>query len=88
MDKPIDKELIIEAAKKTGAIVTAEEHQIYGGLGSAVAEILSQYYPVPMRIVGMPDCFGESGKPKELMNKYGLTANNIVQNVMDLVHPL
>lgn len=86
--KPIDKELIIEAAKKTGAIVTAEEHQIYGGLGSAVAEILSQYYPVPMRIVGMPDCFGESGKPNELMNKYGLTAKNIVQNVMDLVHPL
>jgi transketolase len=85
--KPIDKELIIESAKTSGAIVTAEEHQIIGGLGSAVSEILSQYYPVPIRIIGMPDCFGESGKPKELMDKYGLNAKNIVSNVMDLVNP-
>lgn len=84
--KPIDKELIIEAAKTTGAIITAEEHQVTGGLGSAVAEVLCQYYPVPMRIVGMPDCFGESGKPKELMDKYGLNAKNIFRNAMDLVN--
>jgi transketolase len=85
--KPIDKELIIESAKNCGAIVTAEEHQIIGGLGSAVAEVLSQYYPIPMRIIGMPDCFGESGTPQELKDKYGLNALNIQRNVLDLIRP-
>jgi transketolase len=77
--KPIDKELIINSAKQTGAIVTAEEHQIIGGLGSAVAEVLAQNYPVPMAFVGVNDSFGESGNPNELMIKYGLKANNIVE---------
>lgn len=75
--KPIDKEIIIQAARETKRIITAEEHQVTGGLGSAVTEITAQYYPVPVKIIGMPDCFGESGEPKELMNKYGLSAKNL-----------
>jgi transketolase len=77
--KPIDKEAIVSAAIETGAILTAEEHQITGGLGSAVAEVVVTHSPVPMSLVGMPDCFGESGEPRQLMEKYGLTAEAIVQ---------
>jgi transketolase len=77
--KPIHKEAIIGAAMHTGAIVTAEEHQVIGGLGSAVAEVLATNLPVPLEIVGMPDCFGESGQPNELMKKYGLDAFGIVR---------
>jgi len=80
--KPIDKELIIKAAKETGAIITAEEHQITGGLGAAVAEVSVKEYPVPMDYIGMPDCFGESGPPYELMKKYGMTAETIVQKAL------
>jgi transketolase len=83
--KPIDKEAIIKAARETGKIITAEEHQVTGGLGSAVAEVIAQHYPVPVRFVGMPDCFGESGRPEELMKKYGLTATAIRQAVTDLL---
>lgn len=75
--KPIDKELLILVAKETGAIVTAEEHQIKGGLGGAVAEVIAANCPVPMEFVGMPDTFGESGKAGELMDKYGLRSVNI-----------
>ncbi len=78
--KPIDKTLLIESAKQTGAVVTAEEHQIIGGLGSVVAEVLSQNYPVPIEFVGVNDSFGESGNPNELMVKYGLKATNIVSS--------
>ncbi|MEW9121216.1 MAG: transketolase family protein [Thermotaleaceae bacterium] len=77
--KPIDKEIIIKAAEETGAIVTAEEHNIIGGLGSAVAEVLVENKPVPMKRVGTMDTFGESGKPDALMEKYGLTAAKIVE---------
>jgi len=77
--KPIDKELIAKAARETGAIVTAEEHQVLGGLGGAVAEVVAVTTPVPMEFVGMPDCFGESGKADELMDKYGLRAINICE---------
>ena len=80
--KPVDVEAIIKAAKDTKLIITAEEHQITGGLGGAVAEIVSQYYPVPVRFVGMPDCFGESGKPAELIEKYGLTGKAIYDLVL------
>jgi hypothetical protein len=59
-------------ARRTGAVVTAEEHSIVGGLGSAVAEVLSENFPVPMRRIGIKDAFGESGKPDELMKKYGI----------------
>ncbi|MBQ2967093.1 MAG: transketolase family protein [Clostridia bacterium] len=76
--KPIDKELVLKAAKETGAIVTAEEHNIYGGLGSAVAEVVCEGTPVPVLRVGTEDKFGKSGKPAELFELYGLTAENIV----------
>ncbi|HOT89381.1 MAG TPA: transketolase family protein [Bacteroidales bacterium] len=79
--KPIDQEIIIQAAKDTGAIITAEEHQIYGGLGSAVAEVLAQNCPVPIEFIGVKDSFGESGKPLELMDKYGMTAKHIIDAV-------
>ena len=76
--KPLDEEFITAAAKATGAVVTAEEHQKTGGLGGAVAELLAEAYPVPVVRVGVADCFGESGAPEELLQKYGLTAEDIV----------
>lgn len=76
--KPIDKKAIITSAKKTKAVVTAEEHQIMGGFGSAVAEVLSQNFPVPIEMIGIKDSFGESGNPDELMEKYGLKAQHII----------
>lgn len=79
--KPIDSDLIIEAAKETGAIVTVEEHSIIGGLGSAVTEVVSEYCPVPVLRIGVNDTFGESGKPNELLDKYGLTCEKIVKKV-------
>lgn len=75
--KPIDRDLIVSAAKETGAIVTAEEHNVIGGLGSAVAEVLCETVPVPMLRVGVEDQFGRSGKVPPLMELYGLTAANI-----------
>ena len=75
--KPIDKELLVSAAKKSGAIVTAEEHSIIGGLGAAVCEALSESYPVPVLRVGVEDTFGRSGKVPELLEMYGLTSANI-----------
>ena len=79
--KPIDKQAIIDAAKECGAIVTAEEHQIFGGFGSAVAEVVVANSPVPMEFVGVNDTFGESGKPADLIVKYGLKDVNIVEAV-------
>lgn len=75
--KPIDKGTIIKAALETGALVTAEEHNIIGGLGSAVAEVIVENAPVPLERVGVRDTFGESGKPEELLEKYGLTVKDI-----------
>ncbi len=83
--KPIDKKAIIKAAKETKAILTAEEHQIYGGLGGAVAEVLSQNYPTKMKIIGMKDEFAESGPGLELMKHYGMTDKDIVQEVKKLL---
>lgn len=77
--KPIDKDLIIETAKKTNYIVTAEEHSVIGGLGSAVSEVLVQNCPVKQAMVGIQDVFGQSGTPEELLNKYGLTVEAIVK---------
>ncbi len=79
--KPLDSELIINSAKETGLIITAEEHSIIGGLGSAVSEVITENYPVPVLKVGVKDVFGESGKPNELLEKYGLTAADIVNKV-------
>ncbi len=75
--KPIDEKKIIEAAKKCGAVVTVEEHQVMGGLGSAAAEVLAKNYPVPMEFIGMQDTFGESGPPNALIEKYGMGVKNI-----------
>lgn len=83
--KPIDSQLIVEAAKETGTIVTVEEHSIIGGLGSAVAEVISEKYPVPVLKVGVKDVFGESGKPDELLKGYGLTADDIVKKVKEAI---
>jgi len=77
--KPIDSELIINAAKISGAVVTAEEHNIIGGLGSAVCEVLSEACPVPVMRVGVKDSYGRSGKVPELLEMYGLTAANIAE---------
>ncbi|NFS76157.1 transketolase family protein [Clostridium botulinum] len=77
--KPIDSDLLIKAAKETGAIVTAEEHSIIGGLGSAVSEVLCEEMPVPVLKVGIEDTFGESGKPEQLLKAYGLTTEKIVE---------
>jgi transketolase len=82
--KPLDAQAIIRASRQSGYIVTAEEHNIMGGLGGAVAEILSESNPTPMRRVGTMDTFGESGEDKDLMVKYGLTANNIANKVLEL----
>lgn len=83
--KPIDKELIIKAAKETGAIVTAEEHTVMGGLGGAVTEVVSENYPVPVKLVGIQDKFGKSGKPDKLIEMYGLTASNIAEKVKEAI---
>ncbi len=83
--KPIDEEAIIKAAKETGAIVTAEEHSVIGGLGSAVAEVVVRNAPVRMETVGQHDTFGESGKPAQLLEKYGMTAADIVKTVKKLL---
>jgi transketolase len=82
--KPIDEDMIVKTSKSTGSIVTAEEHNILGGFGSAVAEVLSEKNPTPMRRVGTRDTFGESGESGELMEKYGLTANNIANMALNL----
>lgn len=83
--KPIDKDIIIKAAQETGGIVTAEEHSVIGGLGSAVAEVVVRNAPCKMVMVGQQDTFGESGKPAELLEKYGMTARSIVDAVCELL---
>jgi transketolase len=82
--KPLDMQDIIDSARKTGAVVTAEEHLVAGGLGELVAGVLARHCPVPMRMVAMEDGFGQSGTPAELMNVYGLNAANIVAKVCEL----
>ena len=75
----IDKDIILKAAKETGALVTAEEHNVIGGLGSAVAEVVCEEYPVPVVKVGVEDKFGASGPAVEMLKIYGLCASNIVE---------
>lgn len=81
--KPIDREAIISASKQTGAIVTAEEHNIIGGLGGAVSEVLATSAPCYLTMVGVMDKFGKSGKPAQILEEYGLTAANIVEKAKD-----
>ncbi|MBU2104074.1 transketolase family protein [Patescibacteria group bacterium] len=79
--KPLDTEAVVQAAKRAGRVITLEEHQVMGGFGSAIAECLSEHYPVPVRRMGVQDAFGQSGKPEELMEHYGLSATHIIKVV-------
>ena len=83
--KPLDEDAIVKASEETGKIVTAEEHSVIGGLGSAVAEVLCKKAPAKMAMVGQKDTFGESGKPDQLKEKYGMTAADIVEAVKGLM---
>lgn len=83
--KPLDQEAVIRFATETGAIVTAEEHQLFGGFGSAIAEVLVQHQPVPVEMVGIHDSFGESGSPDQLMNAYHLTSKDIYQKAKQVL---
>ena len=83
--KPLDEEAIIASAKKTGAVVTAEEHNFLGGLGESVARTLAQHYPTPQEFIATQDTFGESGTPAQLMEKYGLNAASIVEKVKKVI---
>ncbi len=83
--KPLDKEAITAFAKRTGRIVTVEEHQIRGGMGSAVAELLTQTYPVPMEFIGVDDQFGQSGTPDELIEHYGMDDRSIIKAVKKIL---
>lgn len=83
--KPLDTKTILNAAEETGAIVTVEEHQIAGGMGSAIAEVVSESFPVPIKRIGIEDSFGESGTPAELMKKFGLTEENIKKAVLEVI---
>ncbi len=83
--KPLDAVTILESVKHTGAVVTAEEGQVSGGLGGAIAELLAENHPVPIKRIGIRDRFGESGKPEELFEHFGLTAKHIVLAVHELI---
>lgn len=83
--KPIDRDAILNSALKTKAVVTAEEHQVTGGLGGAVAEVLSSELPTPLQRVGVKNTFGESGQPNELLEKYGLTSSSIKKAVHEVL---
>jgi transketolase len=83
--KPLDRETLLAAARDTGAMVTAEEHTVIAGMGSAVSELLAQEYPVPMQIIGVPDTFGESGDGFALLDKYGLTAESVIKAAMHVL---
>ncbi len=84
--KPLDEEIVLKAAKETGAIITVEEHNILGGLGGAVAELLSEKCPTRLLRIGMKDEFGKSGKPQDLFKKFGLNADNISQQVITFIN--
>ena len=83
--KPLDSGTIIESAKKTGLVVTVENHSIYGGIGSAVAEALSESCPTKVVRIGMNDTFGQSGTPKDLLKYYGLDAESVVNRVVEVI---
>ncbi len=83
--KPIDVDTVTKAARETGAVLTVEEHTVFGGMGSAVAEVIVENHPVPMKIMGIDGTFGESGKPDELFEHFGLTANDIAREAEQLI---
>jgi len=84
--KPIDKDVIIESAKKTGQVMTVEEHQVAGGVGSAVAEVLSSYFPVKIKMLGVNDSFGESGTVEQLWKKFGIDSHSIKRQVLSFLN--
>jgi transketolase len=79
--KPLDEEAILNSVRKTKCVVSAEEHQMNGGLGDSIAQLLARKFPAPLEMVAVNDSFGESGTPDELLKKYGLEADNIVSAV-------
>ena len=83
--KPLDKDLVLESARKTGAVVTAEDHNIIGGLGGAISEVLSEKEPLPLKRIGVKDEFGESGDPEKLFTKYGMNTEHIVEAVKNVI---
>lgn len=83
--KPLDEETVLESVKKTGRVMVVEEHQRIGGVGGAIAEFLSDKYPVPITRIGVEDVFGESGQPSELLEKYGLSKNHILREIKDVL---
>lgn len=83
--KPLDEKTIVASARKTGRMLTVEEHSVIGGLGDAVCSTLAEAHPVPVRKVGVRDVFGESGPAEELLHKYGLDAEGIVTEALDLM---
>ncbi len=83
--KPLDAETLLQAVRKTGCVVTAEEHDSISGLGSATAMLLAENQPTPMKSIGIPDIFGESGESDELMKKYGLTAEAVVEAAEEVI---
>jgi transketolase len=83
--KPLDNDAVLKAAKETGAILTVEEHQIIGGLGSAVAQLLAENLPTPMKIMGVKDVFGLSGEPFELLKMHGLDTDQIIKEAKELL---
>ena len=83
--KPLDEELVVKAAQETGKVVTVEEHSVVGGLGGAVAEVLSEKAPTKMLRIGINDVFGESGPAVKLLEKYGIDANGIYEKVKAFV---
>jgi transketolase len=84
--KPLDTEAVLDAVRRTGRVVTVEEHQVAGGFGGVVAEFLSEHYPVPIRRIGIQDQFGQSGSPRELLPYYGLDSGKIEKTVREFVH--
>ena len=83
--KPLDEESVIRLAKETGRIITVEEHQVAGGMGSAVAECLVKNFPVPVEFVGVKDSFGQSGTPEELLKYYGMGISHIKEAVENIL---
>lgn len=84
--KPLDEKTLLSSVQKTKAVVTLEEHQVAGGLGSAVAEVLAENLPVPIEFIGMKDHFGESGQPQQLLNKYHINADHVIHAVQRVLH--
>jgi transketolase len=84
--KPLDWELVVDSARRTGGLVSAEEHLATGGLGSAISEVLSEFHPTPLRRVGIRDTFGLSGKPDDLLKHFGLTAEDIMRAALTIIN--